>query len=241
MKHIKLFESFSKLQSINEDFMELKSIAKQLYSLLKKKGYEVEIKENSKKSIYRGGHSLVGTKGSRERTQFGVGSIRKRGIWVQTYDKGGAVEIHQFSDIEQIGLFLPVYAVAYQFIAAPENLDIIKEMVNKKRPGDFEKYPGTYQNLAKNWSYVSDVIFGQHGKSASSYDIQKNPELGKFIKKLGADLIEAIKSAYPNMLLATEDKDGYFGLYFAEPKTKKGAVVNPNQRPNKPNPNEKKQ
>jgi hypothetical protein len=38
------------------------------------------------------------------------------------------------------------------------------------------------------------------------------------------------------MLLSTQDKDGNFALYFAEPKTKKGAVVNPNQRPSKPNP-----
>lgn len=223
MKHIKLFESFSKLQSINEDFMELKSIAKQLYSLLKKKGYEVEIKENSKKSTYYGGDSLVGTKDSK-----------------YLNSKGGTVEIHQFSDVEQIGLFLPVHAVAYQFITAPENLDIIKEMVNKKQPGSFEKYPGTYQNLAKHWSNVANTIFGQNGKIASCYDIQKNPQLGNFIKKLGADLIDAIKSAYPNMLLSTEDKEVSFALYFAEPKTKKGAVVNPNQRPNKPNPNAQK-
>ena len=37
------------------------------------------------------------------------------------------------------------------------------------------------------------------------------------------------------MSLAYKDLDALFGLYFAEPKTKKGAVVNPNQRPNTPN------
>ena len=109
MKYIKLFENFSDSESINEDFMELKSIAKQLYSILKKKGYEVEIKENSKKSTYRGGDSLAGTKDSK-----------------YLNGKGGTVEIHQFSDVEQIGLFLPVHTVAYQFIIAPENKDIIK-------------------------------------------------------------------------------------------------------------------
>ena len=34
MKYLKLFENFSDSESINEDFLELKSIAIQLYSLL---------------------------------------------------------------------------------------------------------------------------------------------------------------------------------------------------------------
>ena len=212
MKYLKLFENFSDLESLNEDFMELKSIAKQLYSLLKSEGYEVEIKENSKKSKFIGGDTLVGTKDS----QYLNG-------------KGSTVEIHQFSDIEEIGLFVPVDAVAYQFITAPENLDIIKKMVDEKKPGDFEKYPGLYQNLSKYWSSVADTIFGQSGKIANLYDIQKNPELVKFKNKLETKLIDAIKSKYPNMLLSTEDKETNFALYFAEPKTNKGAVVNSNQ------------
>jgi hypothetical protein len=221
MKYIKLFENFSDLESINEDFMELKSIAKQLYSLLKSEGYEVEIKENSKKSKYKGGDSLVGTKDSK-----------------YLNGKGGTVEIHQFSDVEQIGLFLPVYAVVYQFITAPENKEIIKKMVDEKKPGAYEKYPGTYQqDLSKNWSYIKDDIFGASGKIANLYDMQKNPEVVKFVNKLGSKLIDAIKSKYPNMLLSTKDSEVTFDLYFAEPKTRKGAVVNPNQRPNKPNPN----
>ena len=221
MKYLKLFENFSDLESINEDFLELKSIAKQLYSLVKSEGYEVEIKENSKKSTYKGGDSLVGTKDS----QYLNG-------------KGGTVEIHQFSDVEQIGLFLPVYAVVYQFITAPENKEIIKKMVDEKKPGAYEKYPGTYQqDLSKNWSHIKDDIFGSSGKNANLYDMQKNPEVVKFVNKLGTKLIDTIKSKYPNMLLSTEDQEVHFALYFAEPKTKKGAVVNPNQRPNKPNPN----
>jgi hypothetical protein len=221
MKYLKLFEKFSDSESINEDFMELKSIAKQLYSLVKSEGYEVEIKENSEKSKFRGGDTLVGTKDS----QYLNG-------------KGGTVEIHQFSDVEQIGLFLPVYAVVYQFITAPENKEIIKKMVNEKKPGAYEKYPGTYQqDLSKNWSHIKDDIFGASGKTANLYDMQKNPEVVKFVNKLGTKLIDAIKSKYPNMLLSTEDQEVHFALYFAEPKTKKGAVVSPNQRPNKPNPN----
>ena len=215
MKYIKLFENFSDIESINEDFLELKSISKQLYSLLKKKGYEIEIKENSKKSTYRGGDKLVGSKDS------------------ISNGKGGTVEIHQFSDIEQIGLFLPVHAVAFQFITAPENKDIIKKMIGQKKD-DYEYYQ---KDGFKNWSHLADTIFGEPGKVASCYDIQKNPQLGEFIKKLGAELIGAIKKTYPNMLLSTQDKETHFGLYFAEPKTKKGAVVDPNQRPNKPNPN----
>ena len=147
--------------------------------------------------------------------------------------KGGTVEIHQFSDIEQIGLFLPVHAVAFQFITAPENKDIIKKMIGQKKD-DYEYYQ---KDGFKNWSHLADTIFGEPGKVASCYDIQKNPQLGEFIKKLGDELIGAIKKTYPNMLLSTQDKETHFGLYFAEPKTKKGAVVDPNQRPNKPNPN----
>lgn len=221
MKYLKLFDKFSDSESINEDFMELKSIAKQLYSLLKREGYEVEIKENSEKSKFRGGDTLVGTKDSQ---------------WLN--DKGGTVEIHQFSDAEQIGVFLPVYAVSYQFITAPENKEIIKKMMDEKRPGDYEKYPGTYQkDISKNWSHIKDAIFGSPGKIADVSDIQKNPEVVKFVNKLGTKLIDTIKSKYPNMLLSTQDRDIHFALYFAEPKTNKGGIVNPNQRPNKPNPN----
>lgn len=218
MKYIKLFEQFSDLESINEDFMELKSIAKQLYSLLKKKGYEVEIKENSKKATYRS-DTLVGTKDSKHLN-----------------GKGGTVEIHQFSDFEEIGVFLPVHAVAYQFIIAPENKDLIKQMMDKNKPGAYEKYPGTYQeDISKNWDHIKDAIFGEPGKIGTAHDMQKNPEIIKFVNKLGSELVGVIKSKYPNMSLAYKDLDALFGLYFAEPKTKKGAVVNPNQRPNKPN------
>lgn len=214
MKYIKLFENFSDLESLNEDFMELKSIAKQLYSLLKKKGYEVTIEENSKKATYRS-DTLVGTKDSK-----------------YLNGKGGTAEIHQFSDIEQIGVFLPVYAVAYQFIIDPENKEIIKNRLNK--PESYEIYQ---KDNFKDWDHISSTMFAEPGKSTSVSDIIKNPEILKFVNKLGSELIGAIKSKYPNMLLSTEDKDGNFGLYFAEPKTKKGAVVNSNQRPNKPNPN----
>ena len=206
MKYITLFENFGGLEPLNEDFIELKSIAKQLYSLLKRKGYEVELKENSKKSTYKG-DTLAGTKGSK------------------TYDKGGSVEIHQFPDTEEIGLFLPVSSVAYQFIVAPENKDLIKAMVEKNKPGDYEKHPGTYQkNIEKNWSHIKDAIFGESGKIASLSDIQNDPEVKKFIGKLGSELISTIKSKSPNIRLATKDADTHFGLYFTEPRTRSGAV-----------------
>ena len=221
LKYVQLFENFTDLEFINEDFLELKSIGKQLYSLLKKEGYEVKIKENSKKSTYRGGDTLVGSKDSK-----------------YLNNKGGTVEIHQFSDVEEIGVFLPVYAVAYQFIISPENKDLIKQMIDKNKPGAYEKYPGTYQkDISKNWNHIKDALFGQSGKIGTSDDMIDNPELVKFVNKLGNKLIGIIKSKYPNILLSTQDKGGNFALYFAEPKTKKGAVVNPNQRPNKPDPN----
>jgi hypothetical protein len=203
MKYITLFENFGGLDSLNEDFMELKSIAKHLYSDLKKKGYEVEIKENSKDSK----KTLAGTKGSR------------------TFDKGGSVEIHQFPDSEEIGVFLPIHSVAYQFIVSPENKDLIKKMVEKNKPGDFEKHPGTYQeNLEKNWSHINNAIFGEPGKIASLNDIRKDPEILKFVNKLGSDLIATIKSKYAGIKLKTEDQDTAFALYFTEPRTRKGAV-----------------
>ena len=217
MKYLKLYENFSE-ESLNEDFLELKSISKQLYSLLKKNGYEVEIIENSKKSTFHGGDHLVGTKDSKHLN-----------------GKGGTAQIVQFSDVEQIGVFMPIYAVVHQFIIAPENKEIIKQMVDKKKPGDYEKYPGTYQKSDdKQVSQISDTIFGESGKSARQYDMQKNPEVLKFVQKLGAKLLDVFKSKYPKMLLKFEDQETSFVLYFAEPTTKKGAVINPNQKPNKP-------
>jgi hypothetical protein len=215
LKYVKLFENFTDLESINEDFLELKSIGKQLYSLLKKKGYEVTIKENSKKSIYSGGDTLVGSKDSK-----------------YLNNKGGVVEIHQFSDFEEIGVFIPAFAVAYQFVISPENKEIIKKRLNK--PESYEIYQ---KDNFKDWSYLANAMFAEPGKSTETNEIIKNPEILKFVSKLGTDLINTIKSKYPNMLLNTQDKGGNFILYFAEPKTKKGAVVNPNQRSNKPDPN----
>jgi len=224
MKYIKLFENFLDLEFINEDFMELKSIVKHLYSLLKREGYEVEIKENSKKSTYADGDTLVGSKDSQHLNS-----------------KGGTVEIQQFSDFEQIGVFIPVYAAAYQFIIDPENREIIKKMVDEKKPGDYERYPGTYQqdtqtyqeDISNNWLHIKDAIFGETGHIGTANDMIDNPELLKFVNKLGSKLIDTIKSKYPNMLLSSKDKDGNFALYFAEPRTRKGGVVNPKQRQHK--------
>jgi len=38
------------------------------------------------------------------------------------------------------------------------------------------------------------------------------------------------------MQLLFGDKNDYYAMYFREPKTKKGGVVNPNQRPNNKKP-----
>ncbi len=210
MKHIKLYENWS----INEDYLELKSIGKQLYSFLKKKGYDVEIKENSQKSKYQGGDTLVGTKDSK-----------------YSNGKGGNVEIHQFSDVEEVGVFVPTYALAYQFIVDPSNDAIVKSWakghMKELDEADKQKY----------WSNIKDWAFAEStGKVAYGSDIQKNPEIKKYIAKLGQELISIVKQKYPNMQLLFGDKNDYYAMYFREPKTKKGGVVNPNQRPNNKKP-----
>jgi hypothetical protein len=200
---------------LNEDYLELKSLGKQLYSALKKKGYEVEIKENSKKSTFAGGDSLVGTKDSK-----------------YLNSKGGTVEIHQFSDAEQIGVFIPAYAVLYQFIVDPANKSYLEQLYTKKRgkPG------GELDEPAKYFSNLKDILFGEDGKVASSSNVMKDPEIKKSIAKLGQELLSIIKSKKPNMLLSFRDTDTSYAMNFAEPKTAKGGAVNPNQRPNAPKP-----
>lgn len=200
MKHLKLFENWS----INEDYLELKSIGKQLYSFLKKKGYGVEIKENTQKTKY--GATLIGTK--------------DRHI---NY-KGGEIEIHQFSDVEEIGVFVPTYALAYKFIMDPDNEETLKGLLKAKT-----QYADYYlQNKQKDWYTITREIFGQAGR-----DIQNNPEIKKYIAKLGQELIGIVKEKYPNMQLSFEDKSQYYAMYFREPRTKKGGVVNPKQIPKK--------
>lgn len=200
MKYLELFENWS----INEDYLELKSIAKQLYSFLKKKGYEVEIKENSQKSKYKNGDTLIGTKDSK-----------------YLNDKGGTVEIHQFSDVEEIGVFVPTYALAYAFIMDPNNQEILSGLIKAKN-----KNPDSYlQDKQKSWFHIKDLIFAKSsGQIAYDDAMQANPEIKKYIAKLGQELIGIIKQRYPNMELAFGDKSHYYAMYFREPKTAKGAV-----------------
>jgi hypothetical protein len=157
MKHLELFENWS----INEDYLELKSIGKQLYSFLKKKGYEVEIKENSQKSKFRGGDTLVGTKDSK-----------------YLNSKGGTVEIHQFSDVEEIGVFVPTYALVYMFIMDPNNEETLKELLKSKTNN-----PDSYlQNKQKYWTNIKDVVFTKNmGKTADFDDMQDSPDIKKYI------------------------------------------------------------
>jgi hypothetical protein len=200
MKYLELFENWS----INEDFLELKSIGKQLYSFLKKKGYDVKIKENSQKSKYKGGDTLAGTKDSK-----------------YSNGKGGNVEIHQFSDVEEIGVFVPTYALVYMFIMDPNNEETLKELLKSKT-----KNPDYYlQNKQKDWTNIKNLIFAKSsGQIAYDYDMQANPEIKKYIAKLGQELIGIVKQRYPNMQLLFGDKSHYYAMYFREPKTAKGAV-----------------
>jgi len=215
VKRMQQLAGILKESQLNEDYLELKSLGKQLYSALKKKGYEVEIKENSKKSTFAGGDPLVGTKDSK-----------------YLNSKGGTVEIHQFSDAEQIGVFIPAYAVLYQFIVDPANKSYLEQLYTKKRgkPG------GELDEPAKYFSNLKDILFGENGKVASSSNVMEDPEIKKSIAKLGQELLSIIKSKKPNMLLSFRDTDTSYAMNFAEPKTAKGGAVNPKQRPNAPKP-----
>ena len=218
MKYIKLFENFLDLESINEDFMELKSIVKQIYSALKNHGYEVEIEKNKKNRFGTTiTDSLVGTKDSKKLN-----------------NKGGSVRIIQFLDSEQIGVFIPANAVAYQFIIDPKNIEIIKQLVDTNKPGAWDRAGAAYQeDIANNWNHVINDMCGQYGHHALPNDIQGNQQIQEFIQNLGSELLLIIQSNHPNMLLSFQNTDVAFAMYFAEPRTRKGAVVNPKQRPHK--------
>jgi len=200
---------------LKEDYLELKSIGKLLYSFLKRKGYDVEIKENSSKSKFRGGDHLIGQ-------QYGN-------------TKGGTIEIHQFSDVEEVGVFIPVYALTYQFIINPDNHKYIESLVSQNRSEVVGQNYGL-SDPEKYWTHVKNYAFGKSGKIANSSDIMRDPGIQKAIGSLGVELQNLIKSKYPNMQFIFKDDDVFYSMYFAEPKTAKGAVVNPNQRPNAPRP-----
>lgn len=200
---------------LNEDYLELKSIAKQLYTLLKSKGYDVRIVENSSKSKYAGGTTLAGQK--------------------YLNNKGGSVEIHQFSDVEQIGVFVPAYTVIYQFIKNPANHKYVESIIAKNRPDLVGKNIGL-DDTEKHWTHIKNFMYGKSGKIAEISDFMKDQGIRQTIGALGKELQNAIKSKYPTMLFSFEDDATGYSMYFAEPRTAKGGIKNPNQRPNAPKP-----
>jgi len=222
IKRMQLLAGIINESQLNEDYLELKSLAKQLYSAIKKKGYDVEIKENSQKSKFRGGDPLVGTKDS----QYQNG-------------RGGTAEIHQFSDVEEIGVFIPTYAVAYHFIKDPNNRKYLEDLIAKNRPNLKDKNIGEFDDIDKYWENIKDYAFSPSpNKIAFGHDIQQNSEIKKSIASLGQELIGIIKSKKPNMTMTFKDNSVYYAMWFSEPKTAKGGTVNPNQRPNAPKPAE---
>ena len=68
-----------------------------------------------------------------------------------------------------------------------------------------------------------------------SSDWFKNPEITKYVDKLGEELVSQIKNKYPNMIYKFEQQQGFFYvMYFKFGETKKGGTTNPKQRPNQP-------
>ena len=189
---------------LNEDYLELKSIGKQLYSFLKKKGYTVKIIENSSKSPYRGGTTLT--------TGTNAGRLE---------NDGPPVEIHQLSDVEQIAVAVPVYALSRVFILDDANRSFLEQTITKKG----EK-TGALNDPKQYWSSISDQVFGAPGKIASPDDIKKNPQIQKYIANLGKELTGIVKSKKPNAMLSFKDTDIAYVMYFADAKTAKGGTIN---------------
>jgi len=70
-----------------------------------------------------------------------------------------------------------------------------------------------------------------------SSDWFRNPEITKYVDKLGEELVSQIKNKYPNIIYKFEQQQGFFYvMYFKFGETKKGGTANPNQRPNAPKP-----
>ena len=200
---------------LNEDYLELKSIGKQLYSFLKKKGYLVQIIENSSKSPYKGGTTLTtGTNASKNEHD------------------GPPVEIHQLSDVEQIAVAVPVYALLRAFVLDDANKSFLEQTITKKGGKT-----GALNDPKQYWSSIGDQAFGPTlGKTASTTDIMKNPLIQQYIANLGKELTNIVKSKKPNAALAFKDTETAYVMYFADTKTAKGGTANPNQRPNAPKP-----
>lgn len=190
------------LDALNEDFLELKSIGRQLYSLLKKKGYAVQILENSSKSKLSGG---------------GVASLAKSNKPGES-DKGGNVEIHQLSDVEQIGIAIPTWAVVCNFVLNSKNQEYLKQLIEKKG----KKYQEPNE---KNWLEVATAAFAEGTQSLQNKDIINNPKIKEYIAGLGKELTDIIKEKKPNMQFAFDDKNGYYAMYFGEQRTKKGGIA----------------
>ena len=203
--------NIGKVGLIKEDYLELKSIGKQLYSFLKKEGYNVTIKEDSSKSTFSGGDKLV------DSNEGG---------------KGGIVQIKQFSDVEQIGVSIPSYAVTYQFLNNQGNYDKIKKVYADNRqdfgPEQKEKFLNDgdtwfKSSLTDSWDGIAKTVF----KSKGCEDLSQHPEIIKSVNELGNKLSDIVKSKIPNMEFVFDNQvsNCQFVMYFREPKTKKGGYT----------------
>jgi len=201
------------IEMLNEDYLELKSIVKYLYSFFKKEGFEVEILDvNSKKTQVRNGEHLVGTKDSK-----------------YLNNKGGTVMIQQISDKNAnnfIAVTIPTYAVAHNFIANPSNRNYLEGLILKNRPNT-KGMDIMFSELNNYESYIRNTAFG-----SDFSDIQNNPEIKKYADNLGEGLMNIIKSKKPNIQFVSKHMPYQYQMYFREPQTAKGGIANPNQRPN---------
>jgi hypothetical protein len=82
-----------------------------------------------------------------------------------------------------------------------------------------------------DWTYKAGTKFGNEWSGW-----QKNPEIIKYVDGLGNELLNEIKSKYPNMLYKFDQGNFYYVLHFGYGQTSKGGQLDLTQRRNNPNP-----
>jgi len=178
MKYLKKYNENFYL--IKEDILQIKQLSKQIFSLLKKKGFNVKITsiENYRNTVAKSNKHLEGGN-----------------PW--------EVEIAVSEKNEVVIVAIPTDAAMAALIG------------NKER--------GWYDEATK-----------KYGSSLKWFQSQP---IRDYLSKLGPELTNMMKEQYPGLGFSFDtDGDWYYRMKFGFQQTKKGADVNPNQRPNDKNP-----
>ena len=174
--------SLNEANLLNEDILELRQMSKQLYSLLKKKGFNVVLEEQEQ--VYGpGGHPAYTTAKSKiENNKDGTQPVH--------------IVIGKSQDI------VSVYIGLWEITGA-----ILKQ-----------------QGVTIDNSNRVHIRQDKFGDDSNKWD--SNPEVVKFVTALGNELVNQIKSKYPDMMYKLErTQRGSYALHFGYGKTKKGGKL----------------